>query len=669
MQVLDKPETLEASTPKEPTAEISRAEYQKLVRYLKKVEGRLRFQQAVRLLPYGILAGGLVGLVMAIISRVTPSFTIEQVALIAIPALATGILAVLLYAFFRPRKLLDTARQADVALGLKERLSTAVEGHLNPDGFGYKAMASQQFSDASRTIQNIGRKFSKALPLRMPRKQGFAAFALLPLLVIALVLPNPFSDQVKENQSIKSQIQQEAQEIEQLKQQLEKQDPEAAKNDPKTQELLKELEQAQKDLLDKSNNKDDALASLQKAEQELQNLADPNKTTADKAALENLARSFNSSDATKPAGQALQQNTPDKYDNAAKELEKLASGDSLDQLKKDSTQAQQLSDNLAKDAQNFKNSNPDMSQKLQNLSDAVKPNNLQQDPAAAQQALKDVAEGLRQTGQEQQISQQTQQAQSQLQKSEQAINQASQKGTAQNQNGSQSTTSQDSTSGDPTGTEQGQAGDNSQQSQPGDQGQQGQQGQTSQDQSGQGQQGQQNGQQGQAQTGQQPGQGNQAGQQGQQSSQPGQGQQGQQGDPTGQGQQGQQGQNGQQGENGQGQQGDQGQQGQQGDQGTDSDGQTGSKAGKGSSDNMYANPTMRNQNGTQTNIQGKDGQGPTNSQTVNGGNPSGDASVPYSDVLDNYQQQAAQQLDKNYIPITLKDQVKQYFEDLNNKNK
>jgi hypothetical protein len=84
---------------------------------------------------------------------------------------------------------------------------------------------------------------------------------------------------------------------------------------------------------------------------------------------------------------------------------------------------------------------------------------------------------------------------------------------------------------------------------------------------------------------------------------------------------------------------------------------------------MYANPTIRRDNGTQTNVSGKDGQGPTNNQTVNGGNPSGNASIPYTDVLDSYQQQAAQQLDKNYIPITLKDQIKQYFEDLNKKSK
>ena len=517
MEVLDKPETLEAPTSPAPSAAapaINRAEYQKLVRYLKKVERRLRFQQAMRLLPYGILAGGLVGLVAAIVSRVTPSLTIEQVALIAIPALAVSVLAVLLYALFRPRKLLDTARRADIALGLKERLSTAVEGHLNPDAFGYKVMADQQFNDARRVVENPPQKVSKALPVRVPRKQGFAALALIPLLVVALVLPNPFSDQVKENQAIKTQIEQEAQKIEQLKQQIEKQNPDAAKNDPRTQELLKQLEQAQKDLLDKSNNKDDALAALQKAEQELQNLADPNKTTAEKAALENLARTFNSSDATKPVGQALQQNSADKYDNAANELENLANNSkALDQLKNDSNQAQQLSDKLAKDAENFKNTNPDMSNKLQNLSDALKPDNLQQNPGAAQQAMKDLAGGLRQAGQDQQISEQMQQAQSQLQKSEQAINQASQKGTTPNQSGNQTTTTttDDSTNGDPSGTDQSQADQNSQQSQPGNQGQQGQQGQMSQDQqSGQGQQGQQSGQQGQAQMGQQSGQGNQA---------------------------------------------------------------------------------------------------------------------------------------------------------------
>lgn len=647
----------EPKTPQGSTPANNRAEYQNLVRYLKKVERRLRIQQAVRLLPYAILAGSLIGLTVAIISRVTPSFTIEQVTLIALPALCVCVIGVLLYAFLRPRKLLQTARQADVALDLKERLSTAIEGHLNPDKLGgYNTMGSKQFSDASRAVQTLTRKVSKAIPLQVPRREGLASLAVIPLLVVALVLPNPFSDQVKENEAVKAQIKTEAQKIEQLKQQIEKQNPEAVKNDPKTQELLKQLEQVEKDLLDKSNNKDEALAALQKAEQELQNVNDPNKSIAEKAALDELARSFNSADLTKPAGQALQSNSSDRFDKAAQELEKLANDNTLQQLKNNPQQAQQLSDKLAKDAQNFKNANPQMSEKLQNLASSLNPNNLQQNSQGAQQALKDVAQQLRNSGQDQQVSQQMQEAQSQLQKSEQAINQAAQKGNP-SQNGQQS------------GTEQGENGDQSQIDPSSQNGDPSQPGQLDPSQPQSGQQGNVNPNQDGSQSAQQPGQ--QSGQQpGQQGTKPGQ-----QGQLPGQGNQGSQGnQPGQQGDQGQqpgqgGDQGDQGnQEGQNGSQG-DSNGQNGSQAGKGSSDSMFANPTMRRENGTQTNIQGKDGQGPTQNQTVNGGNPSGEASVPYSDVLDSYQQQAAQQLDKNYIPITLKDQIKQYFEDLNKKSK
>ncbi|HEX2915449.1 MAG TPA: hypothetical protein VH186_32115 [Chloroflexia bacterium] len=626
---------------------IDRQAYQQLVKRLKKIERRLRLQEAIRLLPLGFLAGGILGLLVAIVSRVTPTLTAEQVITIALVAVAVGVLGVLGYALFRPRPLLDTARRTDHALGLRERISTAIEGFNDPVRLGYATLGLQQFADAERSI--VGVRANRALPLRVPRREGLLAVTIIPMLALALLLPNPFSDEVKANQTIKAQIEQQAQQIEELKQRITKENPEAAKNDPKTQELLKQLEQVKQDLLEKSDNKDDALAALQKAQQELEKLGDPNKTTAEKAAVESLAKTFNSTDATKPVGQALQQNSPDRYANAANELDKLANN--LDQLKNDPSQAQQLSDKLSKDAQNFKNSNPQMADKLQKLSSAVSPNNLKQDPAGAQQAMKDVAQQLRQSGQNQQVNDQLQQAQSQLQKSEESINKTAQQAQANSQanRNKQAEANQDAGNNQQGQDQQGQ--DQQGQDQQG-QDQQGQQGQQADSSGSQGQN--QQGQQGQNQQGQQ-GQ-NQQGQQGQ-GQQPGQ----QQGQDQGQGQQGQQ--------QGQGQQpGDQGQQGQgQGDQG-DQPGQ-GSKAGKGHSDNVLPNPSMRRENGTNVNVQGKNGQGPTNNQTVNGGNPSGDASVPYNEVLDNYQQQAAQQLDKNYVPITLKDMVKQYFDDLNNKNK
>ncbi len=650
-------QTLEKETKETPaTHSVSREDYNSLAHRIRQLEGRLRMQEAVRLLPFGIIVGGLVGLAIAIYSRLTPSLTVEQVTLAAVVAVGLGVAGVLLYAFVRRRKLIKTARQIDLALGLHERLSTAVEGYQSPDALGYEAMGHRQFEDARQAAENL--KVGKALPLRMTWRSGLLALAILPLLALALLLPNPFSDDVKSNQAIKNQIQQEAQKIEDLKEKIQKEHPDAAKTDPKTADLLKELEKTKQALLEKSDNKDEALASLQAAQQELEKLNDPNKSTAEKAAIESLAKTLNSADQTKPAGQALQQPSQDRYDKAAQELDKLANQNSLDALKQDAAQAQQLSDKLNKDAQNFKNSNPQMSDKLQKLSDALKPSNLNQNSQAAAQAFKDLAQQIKQTGQDQKSNQDLQQAQSQLQKSEQSINQTAQKG-QQNQTGK---------NGKPDNSNQDNSGNNTdpanaQTQQPGqDQQGQDQQGQDQGQSVQPGQQGQQPGQQGQqpGQQGQQPGQqGQQPGQQGQQP-----GQQGQQPGQNGQ-QPGQQGQNGQQ----PGNQGDPNQNGQSGNPGSNN-AKNGSKGSKtGTSDQVYPGPTGRRTDGSQVNVQGQNGQGPNNNQTVNGGNPSGNAAVPYSDVIDSYTQQASEQLDKNYVPITLKDMVKQYFDDLNKKEK
>jgi hypothetical protein len=160
----------------------------------------------------------------------------------------------------------------------------------------------------------------------------------------------------------------------------------------------------------------------------------------------------------------------------------------------------------------------------------------------------------------------------------------------------------------------------------------------------QGQQGQ--GQQGQSQQGQ--------GQQGQQS----QGQQGQ-----GQGQQGQQGQGGQEGE-GQGQ--GQGQGGSQnGEQGDGSEA-GGSGAGTGSnpsSDAIY-DPVFAASR--QERLNPEDQFQPE--EAIENPNPEeglrNDAQVSYRQVHARYQEQAVQSLQNNYIPIGLKDLVKDYFTSL-----
>ncbi len=614
---------MEASLNLNKAAPVSDQDYKKLLDRVKKLESRMRLQEVIFFLPFALIAGGGIGLAVALVSRILPAFTWEQVLIIALAALMVALGGTLGYALFRPRPLLQTARRADRALGLKDRLSTAIEGRLNPEGVNYRYLGARQFEDTNRSLEGL--KTNKSFPLRLPKKPALAGLGLIPLLVLALVIPNPNSDVVKDRQEVQKQVQQEAQKIEQLKQQIEKTNPEA-KNDPKLQELLKELEKAKQELLNKSDNREEAVASLQQIEQQLQKLNDPNQP-AQKAAIEQLARSLQGSDLTKQAGQALSQNSPDRFDKAAEELSKAANN--TDQLKKDPAQAQQLSDKLKNDAQNFKNSDPNLSQKLQQASDALKPDNLNQNPDAAKKSIQDLGKQLQQTGQDQKTQEQLQQAQAQLQKSEQSISQAGQQnksGSQQNSPAGSSPTSLDNSpqSPDSAGDQQmGQdpsAGDQQSAEQQGSQGQPGQQGQPNQQ---------------------------------------GKGQQ----DPNGDGgtQPGQDGQPGTKGDQGQpGQPGSGEQPGLNGDQ------QKGSKAGTGHNDNFYPNPSLRtDQNGKQVNVNGKNADGPQNSKSVNGGQASGEAKVPLSDLIETYRNAASESLDKNYVPITLKDVIKKYFDDLN----
>ncbi|GLV59433.1 hypothetical protein KDH_62600 [Dictyobacter sp. S3.2.2.5] len=171
---------------------------------------------------------------------------------------------------------------------------------------------------------------------------------------------------------------------------------------------------------------------------------------------------------------------------------------------------------------------------------------------------------------------------------------------------------------------------------------------------------------GQAQQGQDQGQNQQGqGQQGQNQQGQGQGQQGQNQQGQGQGQQGQnqQGQ-GQQGQQGQGQQGrGQGQQGQgsqgQGSQGQGQQGQGQGGAGGGNSNGSGAHKDEP------VYVQGQNGQGSsTQSADNNNGVVQPGSDVPYSKVIEQYNQKAHDAIDNSNVAPSQKDLVHDYFNTL-----
>jgi hypothetical protein len=628
--------------------EISAEDYKGMVQRLKRIEFRMRLQELVWFLPFAFLAGGAIGLLVALYSRITPSFTVEQDLFVSAGALLIALAGIIGYALFRPRPLLDTARRTDRALGLKERISTAIEGYNRPKKLGYVAMGARQFGDAKEKLEN-SKKIGKSLPFGTDKRIGFAALILIPLLGLALFLPNDNAVKAKENEALGQQVDKEVQQIEDLKNKIkeEAQKYKLPETDPKLQELLRQLDQAKKDIQDNKLNREQALASLEKAQSELSKLSDPDKQQAEKAALDALANDLKKFDSTRPAGNALSQsNEPDRFEKAADELKKTA--DNIDKLKNDPAQSQALADQLEKDAKNFDGSNPDLQKKLNDAAQALRSDNLQKDPAAAQQALKDLANGLSDAGREQQFQQQLSQAQSQLQKSEQQLSQAGKSGTSTantskaGKNANFEDGSQDS-GGDPSQMSQGDQNSDSSSSDTGQDGQQS--GQSQSGTQGSKSQGQGKGQgQGQQLKGDGSGQQNSADSQDQ-----GSGQSDGQGDGSGTSQN-TSGQNS----------GNQGGQNQGAGQGKG--------AGKGKVDQIYSDPTKRRDTGTQQNVKGKDGQGPSQNSNVNAGDAAGSSNVPYTQVIDDYAQSASEALDKNYVPLTLKDLIKQYFDDLNKRS-
>src|SRR5690349_21118964 len=100
---------------------------QQLLSYIGRWDLRLRFTQLAIWLPRGLSAGLIIGLVVALISRLRPWLMGQEVLAVAVAAIVLGAVATLLAVLFWPRPAMKKAQYFDQLFGLKERNSTALE--------------------------------------------------------------------------------------------------------------------------------------------------------------------------------------------------------------------------------------------------------------------------------------------------------------------------------------------------------------------------------------------------------------------------------------------------------------------------------------------------------------------------------------------------------------
>lgn len=347
--------------------------------FLRSTQRRLRLHAAVFGAGYGLAAGLVVGIVICIASRVRPLWLPDQVMLYVLCAAAIGIVAGAIFPLTRPLTLSTVAARADAELGLRERLSTALE---LTNGQAHSSLAGQHLRETAALVAD--RADASARWPRPSRNEIYTLVGLAAALLILLILPNAQTTTIQQQQANAQIVQQAASQVAQVQAQVNSQ----SNLDPATQQALQQqLAQLQQDLINGAIDPAQAVARIAETEAQLRRLQDPG-AAAKAAALPQLGEELGTIGATAPIGQKLQSGD---YAGAGQALKDFASTlPNLDPASRAAV-AQKLREAAASQAA----ANPQLAQQLQNAADALDSGDI----AGAQAALNSAADQIAQTGQ------------------------------------------------------------------------------------------------------------------------------------------------------------------------------------------------------------------------------------------------------------------------------
>ncbi len=571
---------------------------QQLRLYLTRWDRRLRLQQSVIWLPRGLMAGLALGVVLAVISRLRPWLLTEQLAVAAAAAAGVGILAALLIVWLVRHETQQLARRFDHVFGLKERVSTSLELAAGQIHSPNEEITARQLADAVARAARIDAR--QYLPLRLNRRDWAVLVMLVAALTVLLLLENPQSTVLAAQQELQGVIQEQVEDLENLRDTIANNE---RLEDSLREELLAALDETLDQLTQDNLSREEAVATMAELSQQLNEMFQPPENlAAQEQALQEAAGRLAELQESQELADALNEGA---LDQAAAALEQMAQA--LEEMSQ--TSQQELSQALSEAAEALAEFNPELAESLEQAAEALQ----QGDQEAATQALQEAAE---------QLGQQSQQMQERAEQGEQMLTEALQQASASTQSLAQSS----QTSGTP-----GQQSQISQSELPAPIGQQGEGS---------------------------PGQ----------SSQAGQSPEGEQGEASGLGASGSNESGEMMAEEGglAGGAGDADGAPQEGgfvasgepiDQGNNPDGE-----GRTEFEPVFAPQTIGGEDTGQMSLPGADQPGGIVLQEgdlVEG--PAGESLLPYDQVFSDYANAANQALERDYIPLNLRDVVHDYF--------
>lgn len=358
-----------------------------LIMLVRAWDRRLRIQQTLRWLALSLTPGLILGIVLAIISRLQPFLLRQQIINYSLFAMGAGAGVLAIGMIFYPRSIQRAAQHFDVMFRLQERVSTALElvnGRISTS----EEFTSRQLDDAVTIAKKVNP--TDYIPLFVKWRDWGVVGLLAIILGAMLFLPNPMEDGIIEAAQVNEAIEEAADELQDVQESIAA-DPTLSEQD--RQNLLEELETSLETLAQPEVTTEEAFATLSEIESSLQSLAD------------DLARQMQAQQqALANAETALRDIDPQPGDSAELNEEPRDLNDILEDLANELNEAnsptnqQSLSDALQEAAEALQSANPEASQAL---SDAAQ--QLQEgDPQSAQESLNQANEALQQGEQAQQ---------------------------------------------------------------------------------------------------------------------------------------------------------------------------------------------------------------------------------------------------------------------------
>lgn len=390
-----------------------------LTRTLHRWNRRLRLVRSALWVPRGLLAGLALGLGAALVSRLRPWLLPEQIAWGTGLATAAVVLAIAGWLWLRPQPAPRAARYFDRRFALKERTSTALElssGTIPAP----QAFLERQLADAVCSAQGVNA--AQHLPIRLRWLELAAVAAMAALFVALLLTHNPQADQLRAQRALEQAI---AQQAAALERQLEAIDENAALTPAERDALREPLEEALETLQQPDRSQQEAVAALSEAQQKLRALSE-GMLDADRQAYREAAQALAGAEAASDLAQAL--NRPD-LEAAAEAAEQLAQ-----EMDGGMTAAEReaLAERLDRAGEALAKSDPSVAGPLQDAGEALRDGDMQ----AAQDAMREAAESLRQQQKERDTSplaEQARQAAQEARAGQRQIAQAGQESGAQQQ--------------------------------------------------------------------------------------------------------------------------------------------------------------------------------------------------------------------------------------------